>query len=233
MDQRWKNFFEEEMKKNYMIELVTFIKERRKTVNVLPAPSQVFNAFTHCSWDTIKVVIVGQEPYPTAVDNHGLAFSSLSAQIPYALKNIFDEIYEDIFHGNTGGVKTFQTNNLTQWAEQGVLLLNSCLTLDEGHPGSHKGKGWELFIENTIKLLSDKHPFKLAFILMGKDAKAFKSSINTERHLVLETDHPAAARYNASSWFGCKVFSKANAFIIKEYSGQRGQIGWGTWVNKK
>lgn len=233
MDEHWQKFIDSEMSKEYMVGLREFITERRKTVNVLPAPNQLFNAFKYCPWNNLKVIIIGQDPYPTKNDAHGLAFSSLSQQTPYSLQNIFDEIFKDIYEGNNGGVNAFQTNNLTQWAEQGVLLLNSCLTTEEGKVGIHKGKGWELFIENTISYIDQNHKCRLVWMLWGKDAKQFKQYIKGDRHLILESDHPAAARHNKMLWFGNKHFSKANNFINKNYFNLRAPIIWGTFVPRK
>lgn len=233
MHETWQKFIDTEMSKEYMVKLREFITERRKTVNVLPAPNQLFNAFKYCSWDKLKVIIIGQDPYPTRQDTHGLAFSSLAQQTPYALRKVFDEIFNDIYEGNTGGVNAFQTNNLTQWAEQGVLLLNMCLTTEEGKAGAHRNKGWELFIENTVSFIDQNHKCRLVWMLWGKDAKNLKQYIKGERHLILEADHPASVRQNAQLWFGNKHFSKANKFINKHYFNLRAPIIWGTFVNRQ
>ncbi len=229
MDARWQILIDSEMKKQYMHDLKNFITERRKEVTVLPAATQLFDAFRLCNFGILKVIIIGQDPYPTAKDAHGLAFSSKSKETPYSLKNIFDEIYQDFYSGETGNVHPFKSNDLTEWAEQGVLLLNSCLTCDEGNPGSHRGKGWELFIENTVKYINERHGCRLVFMLWGKEAKQYEQYIDKEKHLILTSEHPAAAKHNRSAWFGNKHFTKANNFINKHYLGMRAPINWGTW----
>lgn len=226
MDLRWKYFIDDEMKKEYMIKLRDYITERRKVANVIPLPNQIFHAFSVCDFSMLKVVILGQDPYPSRSDAHGLAFSSLASNVPLSLKNIFDEIYQDFYQGNTGGVHPFKHNNLTQWSEQGVLLLNSCLTTEEGKSGEHQNKGWEIFTENIIKYISEKHDRKIVFMLWGKQARSFKKFIG-ERHLVLECEHPAAAKHNQNSWFGNKHFTTANNFIVKHYRGIVAPITWG------
>lgn len=232
IDLRWQKLIDTEVQKEYMVKLKEFVNGRRKVVNVLPPANKVFEAFNIVNWDLLKVIIIGNEPYCKREDCDGLAFSSPSQQTPYPLKNIFDEIFQDIYGGNTGGQKIHYTNSLTQWAEQGVLLLNSCLTVEENEPNSHQNKGWEMFIENTVKHISENHHFKLVFILLGKQAKQYTKYIDTGKHLVLESEHPGAAKHNPNAWFGCKVFSQANNFIAKHYFNIRGTINWGTWITK-
>ena len=134
MDDRWMTFLDQESKKEYFHRLKEFVAERRKVSRVLPAPDQTFKAFEYCPWNTLKVIIIGQSPYPSRKDAHGLAFSSMDAQAPAALENIFEEIYEDYYNGNRK-FKMFETNDLTQWAYQGVLLINSCMTTEDSASG--------------------------------------------------------------------------------------------------
>lgn len=228
MSPEWNNFINDEMKKKYMIDLKNFITERRKEVIVLPSSENLFNALKQCAWADLKVIIIGQDPYPSAADAHGIAFSSPSEKTPYSLENIFKEIYQDIFAGNTGGVKVFKTNNLTQWAKQGVLLLNTCLTTEENKPGAHNRQGWEIFIENLVKHIGNHHKSKLVWMLWGKQAQSLKEHINQENHLVLEAEHPAAVRHRTNAWFGNKNFSKCNEFIKKTYFNQKSPINWHT-----
>lgn len=226
----WKMFIEGELAKDYMVELKKKVLERRKSVNVYPPSDMTFSAFVHCPYNDLKVVILGQDPYHSPGDAHGLAFSSWQPRTPPSLKNIFDEIFNDYFSGNTGGINVFQHNDLSQWAWQGVLLLNTILTVDEGNARSHAGFGWEYFAENAIKFIN-LHKSKLVFMLWGKDAKRYKDLINGSRHLILESDHPAAAFHNPKSWFGNKHFSKANNFIKDNYFNIKMPINWGVYNN--
>lgn len=227
MSPEWINHIEAEKQKEYFFKLKDFVTKRRQENNVLPAANEIFNAFLLCPWDSLKVVILSQDPYPDSQHAHGLAFSSQSQTTPYSLQNIFQEIFTDIFNGNTGGVDVFQHNNLTQWARQGVLLLNSCLTVDQGKPGSHQNKGWEIFTENTIKYINDRHDYRIVFMLWGAQAKSYSPLINQDKHLVLTADHPASVRHRPNAWFGNKHFSQANNFISQTYQNLRAPIGWG------
>ena len=226
MDKIWQDFINAEMEKKYMVELKEFISERRKVANVLPAPANLFLAFKLTEWRNLKVIIIGQYPYPSAKDAHGLAFSSPALATPYSLQNIFNEIFNDIYEGNSGGVKVFQSNNLAPWAKQGVLLLNACLTTEENAPGAHKDKGWETFLVNTIKFINEKHESRLVWMLWGANAKALKKHIDSEKHLILESEHPAAMRHNPQAFINNRHFSKCNNFIKKHYFNQKSPIQW-------
>lgn len=222
----WKQFIDTELTKPYMVELRAKVKERRLQTNVYPPSHLTFNAFIQCPYDQVKVVILGQDPYHTPGMAHGLAFSALQGNTPPSLKNIFSEIYTDIFNGNTGGVNVSQHNDLSQWAHQGVLLLNTVLTVEEGKAKSHAGMGWETFTKTAVSMVNN-HNRKLVFMLWGKDAKEYRKFIDDKKHLVLEADHPASAVYSEGKWFGNKHFSKANAFILKHYFNHIPQINWG------
>lgn len=224
-DPDWQKFIEQQMNMDYMKELKTFVDGRRGESRVFPEPSQIFYPLSCIPYDKVLVVILGQDPYPTAGHAHGLAFSSLSNATPYALKNIFDEIFNDVFEGNTGGINVFHHNNLTQWAQQGVLLWNCIATVEENAPLSHAGRGWEEFSKAMIQYL-DMRPQKLVFMLWGAEARKYKQYIDSTRHLVLESDHPNAPRHKATAWFGNKHFSKANNFIKKNYFNTRPAINW-------
>lgn len=228
MDQHWTNFINQEKEKQYYLDLTEFLSKRKTETTILPAPNKVFECFRQVNFNHMKVVIIGQDPYPNEKDACGVAFSSPSKERPYSLQNIFKEIYDDYFYGGTGGAEVQVTNDLTQWCEQGVLLLNSALTCEKNTPNAHKGKGWELFTENLIKYICEKHKFKLVFMLWGAQAKKFKSHITGE-HLILEADHPAAVRHNPKAWFGNKHFTKANKFITDNYGYLRAPINWGTY----
>ncbi len=249
MSPEWNEFLEGEYKKEYYMELKKFIIERRKSVNVIPASNELFKPFQLCNWGTtfergmdgvckssgpcLKVVIVGGEPNASRGHSHGLAFSSIGSATPSSLQAIFDEIYNDIYGGNTGKVRVFQSNDLSQWARQGVLLLNSISTVDESKPGSHAGKGWEEFTGNAIKYISDHHHYNIVFLLWGKQAGEYEGLIDKKKHLVLVSDHPGVAKHNQNKWYGNRHFSQANSFIEKHYLADRMSINWGTWVPRK
>lgn len=228
LHEKWKILLDQELAKEYMIKLRDFITDRRKVCNVLPDGKQLFSAFSLTDWDNLKIVIIGQDPYPTRQDAHGLAFSSPARETPYSLKNIFEEITNDIFLGNPSKLNLFPTNNLISWCRQGVLLLNSCLTTEENKVAAHKDHGWEIFTENTIKYISENHPCKLVFMLWGAQARKVEAQIDQERHLILKADHPAVVRHNPKLWFNNRNFSKANKFINKHYEFQRKPIDWHT-----
>ena len=192
-----------------MQELKRKLANRRTKVNVLPEGKHTFEAFKLCPYEKTKIVIFGQDPYPNPNNAHGLAFSSNSKQTPASLKNIFKEIADDLYSGKDSS-ELFKSNNLTNWAKQGILLLNTVLTVDEGKSGSHKDLGWNFFTEKIIEQLN-KHPNNLVFMLWGKDAQSFKSLIN-DRHLILTAAHPSPMSAS-QGFFGCKHFSKAEKFI--------------------
>lgn len=249
MGPEWKEFIDSQSQEEYFIKLKEFIKERRSVTNVIPTPKDVFKPFELCNWGTVfqsgengsgrssgpsmKVVIVGGEPYPNRGASHGLSFSSLGGNTPTALQAIFDEIHNDIYLGNTGKTSVHQSNDLSQWAKQGVLLLNSVVTIDEGKPGSHAGKGWEIFTGKLLKHISDDYPYRLAFMFWGSKAQEHVDKIDLNKHLVLTSDHPGSTKHSQNKWYGNRHFSQANAFIKKHYWGERMEINWGIFNNKR
>ena len=168
----------------------------------------IYNALRYTSYSDTKVVILGQDPYHGAGQAHGLCFSvQRGVQPPPSLKNIFKEL------ANEYGMSEPPSGELTGWAMQGVLLLNATLTVREGQPQSHKGRGWEILTDNIIRILNEKEE-PVVFILWGGNARAKKSLITNERHLVLESAHPSPlSAYNG--FFGCNHFIKANEFLAK------------------
>jgi len=231
MDNSWQIFIEQEFKKEYMVKLRAFISEREKSVNIYPNRKLLFRPFDLCRYQMVKVVIVGGDPYPSH-NSDGLAFSTASEARPATLEHIYEEVLNDYFQGNTGKVNAFQTNRLDGWADQGVLLLNSCLTIEQDGT-SHKGKGWESFITNLLTWLSADHPHHMCFLFWGNQAQQYSHLINRKKHLVLETEHPGSAGRNQSNWYGNKHFSKANEFIKKHYYGQKAEISWGVWKDRQ
>jgi uracil-DNA glycosylase len=202
----WKDFILNEQQKEYFKKLKTFVNHAYQTKTIYPPINDVYNAFKWTPMDQVKVVILGQDPYHGEHQAHGLCFSVQKGnKIPPSLKNIFKELYDDL------GIKPPTHGDLTAWAKQGVLLLNTILTVEEHKPLSHKNKGWEIFTNEVIKKLNrDNHP--KVFLLWGNNAKSKASMIDNKHHLVLTASHPSplGARY---SFFGSKPFSKTNTFL--------------------
>lgn len=215
MHESWKPFLDSEFAKEYFQELSRFLHQAYETSTVFPAKGQVFRAFM-TDLNGVKVVILGQDPYHTPGAAHGLAFSVPSSQpIPPSLVNIYKEIDDEYgSHANRSG-------NLVPWQEQGVLLLNNVLTVEAHKAGSHRGKGWEIFTEATVKYLNEKCEH-LVFLLWGRDARSKKSLIDINKHLVLESPHPSPLSAY-SGFFGNGHFKRANAFL-KEHG--LAEINW-------
>ena len=205
MHESWKLFLNSEFEKPYFRELSNFLKQEYSTKTIFPKKEQVFSAFS-TNLNDIKVVILGQDPYHTPGAAHGLAFSvPPTEKIPPSLINIYREIDSDI------GPHQNKTGCLKSWQEQGVLLLNNVLTVEAHKAGSHRGKGWEIFTEATIKYLSQNQN-NLVFILWGADARKKKVLIDKTKHLILESVHPSPlSAYNG--FFGSKPFSKTNEYL--------------------
>lgn len=205
MHESWKSFLNAEFNKPYFKELAAFLHEEYEHKTIYPKKTLVFSAFT-TDLNEVKVVILGQDPYHTPGAAEGLAFSVPSSQpIPPSLINIYKEIDADIgHHENTSG-------SLRNWQKQGVLLLNTVLTVEAHRAGSHRGKGWEIFTTEVIKYLNETRPH-LVFILWGRDARNKKSLIDNSKHLILESPHPSPLSAYAG-FFGNHHFSKANAFL--------------------
>ena len=205
----WAELLASETSKPYFIELTQKIESlfRSKEVSVLPKYDIIFNAFEFCSPSNLKVVILGQDPYPTKGHAHGLCFS-VEANVrpfPKSLNNIFKEIEADL------SIPFPENGNLERWAKQGVLLLNSVLTVEEGKTDSHKGIGWEQFTDSVIELISQKKE-NVVFILWGSKAISKSNLIDAKKHFILTSVHPSPlSAYRG--FFGCKHFSKANEFL--------------------
>ncbi|MCS7153357.1 MAG: uracil-DNA glycosylase [Bacteroidia bacterium] len=205
----WKRLLEEEFNKPYFEALVAFLKdEKRKGKVIYPPGKQIFRAFELCPPDQVKVVILGQDPYHGPGQAHGLCFSvPKGVPPPPSLQNIFKEIQDDL------GLPPPPHGDLTGWAEQGVFLLNAILTVEAHKPASHRQKGWEIFTDRVIQIISEIRPH-VVFLLWGQYARSKKPLIDARRHLILEAAHPSP--YSAANgFFGCRHFSKANAFLIE------------------
>ena len=205
----WDKLLEKEWSETYYLVLRSFLAAEYRSKVVYPPMNDIFNAFKYCAYEDVKVVILGQDPYYGEGQAHGLAFSvKKGVEIPPSLKNIYKELQSDI------GFKIPAHGCLEGWAKQGVFLLNTALTVRKGQPLSHRGNGWEIFTDHVISLLS-KREKPMVFLLWGANARSKKSLIDTSRHLVLEAPHPSPLSAFAG-FFGCRHFSKANAFLAKQ-----------------
>ncbi len=202
----WDSVLEEEFKKDYFLKIKEFTDEEYKTKTIYPPKEQIFNAFKYCSINNVKVVILGQDPYHEEGQAHGLAFSTPAGHpIPRSLKNIFKEIKEEYNYPIP------DSGQLTPWAKQGVFLLNTVLTVEEGKANSHSDCGWQIFTDNVIKILNNEdHP--IVFMLWGKQAEKKKELITNPNHLILISSHPSP--FSARRGFlGCNHFKLANEFL--------------------
>lgn len=201
----WKTYLNPQFSDNYFVN----IQQERKQYTVFPEEKDVFKAFELTSFANTKVVILGQDPYHGVGQAHGLSFSVLEGvKIPPSLKNIFKELNTDL------ELPISKNGNLTNWAKQGVLLLNATLTVREGQPNSHQKLGWETFTDAVIKTIS-KHKSGVVFLLWGKFAQQKADLIDSNKHFVLKAAHPSPfSAYNG--FFGCKHFSKANELLKKQ-----------------
>lgn len=205
----WKVVLEEEFNKPYFETLVSFLKEEKaKHTVIYPPGSLIFQAFNMTPFDRVKVVILGQDPYHNPGEAMGLCFSvPKGIRIPPSLQNIYKELQNDV------GVSIPSHGDLSRWAENGVFLLNAMLTVEKNKPGSHQSIGWQLFTDRVIQLLSEKRQ-GLVFLLWGNFAKKKAGLIDASRHLILEAAHPSPLAQGA--FFGCKHFSKANAYLLSQ-----------------
>lgn len=207
VDTCWDKILNSEYSKEYFIKLVNFIREEYKNKTIYPESSDMFNALKLSPYDYTKVVILGQDPYHGEGEAHGLAFSVREGvKLPPSLINIFKELNNDLKIERSKGT-------LDDWASQGVLLLNTVLTVEKDKPNSHKGKGWELFTDAIIRKLNEKET-PLVFILWGNNAKAKRELITNPQHLVLESSHPSPFSYRYG-FEGSKLFSKTNNYLVK------------------
>ena len=205
MHESWKPVLQAEFEQPYFKELSEFLHAAYEKKTIFPPKQQVFSAFT-TDLKNVKVVIIGQDPYHGPGQAHGLCFSVRPGiEPPPSLKNIFRELESDI------GMPEPPTGDLTPWAKEGVLLLNTTLTVREGQPQSHKGHGWETLTDAIIRALdASDHP--IVFLLWGANARSKKALIKNPNHLILEAAHPSPlSAYNG--FFGCRHFSRANAFL--------------------
>ena len=208
IESSWKKALEKEFDEEYFQKLTNFVKEEYKSSMVYPPPGFIFHAFQLTPFDSVKVVILGQDPYHGEGQANGLAFAvNREIQLPPSLVNIYKEIESDL------GKKTINnTGDLENWAGQGVLLLNATLTVRAHSAGSHQNKGWEKFTDAVIRNLNDQKEH-LVFILWGAYAQKKGQIIDETRHLVLKSAHPSPLSAH-NGFFGSKPFSQTNAYLI-------------------
>ena len=208
LDEIWGDKLKEEFEKEYMKNLSDFLKKEKSSKVIFPLGSEIFNAFNLTWFDEVKVIILGQDPYHGLGQAHGLSFSVKDdVKIPPSLQNIFKELETDI------GLNKPNHGNLEKWSKQGVLLLNSILTVEKGQPASHANKGWEIFTDKVLEKLTI---FKknLVYILWGRKALEKANFINKNDNLIIQSSHPSPYSAN-NGFFGSKPFSKANEYLIK------------------
>ena len=207
IEEPWKSALSAEFDKDYFIKLTDFVRgEYLSGKTVYPAPQNIFNAFNLCPLDKVKVVIIGQDPYHEPNQAHGLCFSVLPpTPLPPSLQNIYKEIESDL------GTKSITNGDLTAWAKQGVLLLNSTLTVQAHAAASHSGRGWEQFTDAVIRAITTRE--NIVYMLWGSFAQKKASIVDAKKNLILKSVHPSPlSAYRG--FFGCKHFSRANQYLV-------------------
>ncbi|MEA2091620.1 MAG: uracil-DNA glycosylase [Campylobacterota bacterium] len=206
LNSEWLALLDSEMQEKYFLKLQDFIETEYKSKTIFPKYENIFRAFNLISPDRVKVVIIGQDPYHGDGQANGLAFSVCDeCKIPPSLKNIFKELSDDM------GCEISTCGNLTKWADEGVLLINSVLTVEKAKANSHKGKGWEIFTDFVIKKLSLEYE-NIVFVLWGNPSQKKESLIDATRHLILKAPHPSPLS-SFRGFFGSKPFSKVNEYL--------------------
>lgn len=205
----WQPYLSEEFEKPYMRELLQFLKaEAAQGKNIFPSEKNIFAAFDHTHFDNVKVVIIGQDPYHGAGQAHGLSFSvPQGVRLPPSLMNIYKELRTDL------GKNPPTSGSLISWAEQGVLLLNTVLTVEEGKAGSHHKRGWEKFTDQVIEVLN-REKENLVFILWGSPAQKKAAHVNEKKHHLIKSVHPSPLSAHRG-FFGSKPFSRTNQYLFE------------------
>lgn len=204
----WDEKLEHEMNKPYFLDMLTFLDREYENKQIYPPRGKIFNALKTTPFGDIKVVILGQDPYHGYGQAHGLCFSvNKGVALPPSLKNIYKEMEEDL------GIVQPKHGYLQSWAAQGVLMLNTVLTVEEGKPNSHAKLGWQTFTDEIIKLVNTQEK-PIVFLLWGRNAINKAKFINQNKHLVLTSVHPSPLSAYGG-FFGCKHFSKCNEFLTK------------------
>lgn len=204
----WDNILQSEFQKKYFKDLFTFLEQQRVTKEIYPPQEEIFTAFKLTPPEKVKAIIIGQDPYHGEGQGHGLCFSvKKGVKLPPSLKNIYKEMQNDL------GLTPAENGFLKSWADEGVLMLNSVLTVEKGKPASHRKKGWEEFTDFVIQYLNQEKE-NLVFILWGNDAKKKAEHVDRKKHLVLESAHPSP--FSVKNFLGCRHFSKTNAYLISK-----------------
>ena len=205
---RFKDIVAVEFEQEYYKKLHRFVENEYLHKTIFPPRQNIFRALNLCDYEDVKVVILGQDPYHGVGEAHGFAFSTLSSKLPPSLKNIYKELYDDL-----GIEKDYNNGDLTPWVKQGVMLLNTGLTVEKDKPNSHKNLGWHEFTDVVIQKLNEKNE-PVVFILWGNNAREKKKFITNPKHLIIESAHPSPfSAYNG--FFGSKPFSRTNEFLKK------------------
>ena len=206
---KWNDILKDQFEQDYYKELRKFLVNEYKTKKIYPGMYDIFNALHYTDYDKVKVVILGQDPYHGPNQAHGLSFSvKPGVPAPPSLKNIYKELHDDL------GCYIPNNGYLKKWADEGVLLLNTVLTVRAGLANSHKGKGWEKFTDSVIKALNEREE-PMVFILWGNNAISKKSLITNKNHLILQSVHPSPLSASRG-FFGSKPFSKTNEFLVSK-----------------
>ena len=207
IEESWRRCLQPEFDSPYFAELAEFVRHEYASCTVYPPARRIFHAFDSCPFDRVRAVIIGQDPYHEPGQAHGLCFSvQKGCPIPPSLQNIYKELNADL------GIPPAPHGELYKWADNGVLLLNTVLTVREGQPNSHKGMGWEQFTDRIIQLLNERQQ-PMVFLLWGGNARSKARLITNPAHLVLQCAHPSPlSAYNG--FFGCRHFSKTNEFLV-------------------
>lgn len=208
INKSWDDFLQNEFRQDYFKKLSAFLKKEYAEKTVYPPKQEVFAAFYYTDLDKVKVVILGQDPYHEPNQACGLCFAiKLGNPLPKSLQNIYREIHDDL------GIQMSNSGYLVNWAKQGVLLLNTVMTVERGKANSHKDHGWEQFTDNVIRKLNDQDQ-PIVFLLWGRNAMNKMPLLNNPKHLVLTAAHPSPlSAYNG--FFGCRHFSRTNEFLVK------------------
>lgn len=205
----WEDFLNEEFRKPYFQELSAFLKQEYATKTIYPPKKEVFSSFYFTDMDKVKVVILGQDPYHEPGQACGMCFAvKPGVQLPLSLQNIYKEIQDDL-----GIPMNYNNGYLVKWAQQGVLLINSVMTVEKGKANSHAGHGWEVFTNHVIRKINTLDQ-PVVYLLWGNNARQKRELITNPKHLILETVHPSPLSVYRG-FFGCRHFSKANEYLKK------------------
>jgi len=208
IEDSWKDLLDTEFNKDYFKKLISFVKNEYSTSVCYPKGSEIFSAFDNCPINNLKVVIIGQDPYHGPGQANGLCFSVNKGIIhPPSLINIFKELESDLNLSISD-----RNGDLSKWSKQGVMLLNNTLTVKQGLAGSHQNKGWEIFTDRVIEIISDETN-NTVFLLWGSFARQKKKLIDLNKHKILESGHPSPLSANRGLWFGNKHFSQCNEYL--------------------